>query len=310
MGAEFPPGVDSWDIGFRSEILVPLTAAGSPMGMISLMSTEPYAYDQAHVDLAQRVSDQISGAIANARLYARAMVIEDELRRSNADLEQFAYVASHDLQEPLRMVASYMQLLDRRYSDKLGQDAQDFIGFAVDGAQRMQRLIDDLLAYSRIGTRGVPFEPTDSEVAFGRAIGNLEMRIEETGADVTHGPLPPVVGDSGQLVQLFQNLVSNGIKFSGPDAPEVRVDAVPVEAGWRFSVSDNGIGIESQYSERIFELFRRLHGRDDYPGTGIGLAMCKKIVERHGGTIWVESEPGTGSTFYFTLRSVDQEAGI
>ncbi len=310
MSADFPPGVDSFDAGIRSEILVPLMAAGSPMGMISLMSTEPYVYEQAHVDLAQRVSNQISGAIANARLYARAMVIEEELRRSNADLEQFAYVASHDLQEPLRMVASYMQLLDRRYGEKLGQDAQDFIGFAVDGAQRMQRLIDDLLAYSRIGTRGVPFEPTDSEVAFNRAMGNLEVGIEETGADVTHRPLPIVIGDSGQLVQLFQNLIGNGIKFSGPDAPKVRVDAVPVEAGWQFSVDDNGIGIDSRYSERIFELFRRLHGRDEYPGTGIGLAICKKIVERHGGTIWVASEPGMGSTFYFTLQSVDQEAGI
>ena len=238
------------------------------------------------------------------------MVIEEELRRSNADLEQFAYVASHDLQEPLRMVASYMQLLDRRYGDKLGQDAQDFIGFAVDGAQRMQRLIDDLLAYSRIGIRGVPFEPTDSEVAFNRAMGNLEVSIEETGADVTHEPLPTVIGDSGQLVQLFQNLIGNGIKFSGSDVPEVRVDAVPVEAGWQFSVSDNGIGIDSQYSERIFELFRRLHGRDEYPGTGIGLAICKKIVQRHGGTISVASEPGMGSTFYFTLQSVDQKAGI
>ena len=174
----------------------------------------------------------------------------------------------------------------------------------------MQRLIDDLLAYSRIGIRGVPFEPTDSEVAFNRAMGNLEVSIEETGADVTHEPLPTVIGDSGQLVQLFQNLIGNGIKFSGSDVPEVRVDAVPVEAGWQFSVSDNGIGIDSQYSERIFELFRRLHGRDEYPGTGIGLAICKKIVQRHGGTISVASEPGMGSTFYFTLQSVDQKAGI
>ena len=309
MGAGFPPGVDSWDAGFRSEILVPLMAAGRPMGMISLMSTEPYAYDQAHVDLAQRVSAQISGAIANARLYARQVEIEDELRRSNADLEQFAYVASHDLQEPLRMVSSYMQLLRRRYADKLGDDAEDFIEFAVDGAHRMQRLIDDLLAYSRVGTRGGPLEPTDSEDAFLRALGNLEVRIEETGADVTHGPLPAVMGDSGQLVLLFQNLVSNGIKYSGQGA-KVRVVAAADDGGWRFSVTDNGIGIESQYSERIFELFRRLHGRDEYSGTGIGLAICKKVVERHGGTIWVESEPGAGSTFHFTLQPVDQEVSI
>ena len=307
MGADFPPGVDSWDAGMRSEILVPLMAAGSPMGMISLMSTEPYAYEQAHVDLAQRVSNQISGAIANAQLYARRVEIEEELRRSNADLEQFAYVASHDLQEPLRMVSSYMQLLRRRYGDKLGDDAQDFIEFAVDGAHRMQRLIDDLLAYSRIGTRGSPPEPTDSEEAFLRAITNLEVRIEETGASVAHGPLPAVMGDSGQLVLLFQNLVSNAIKYSEQEA-KVRVDAAADDAGWRFSVTDNGIGIDPQYNDRIFELFRRLHGRDEYSGTGIGLAICKKVVERHGGKIWVESEPGAGSTFYFTLKSVDQEA--
>lgn len=306
MGADFPQGVDSWDAGIRSEILVPLMAAGSPMGMISLMSTEPHAYGQAHVDLAQRVSDQISGAIANARLYARQVEIEEELRRSNADLEQFAYVASHDLQEPLRMVSSYMQLLRRRYADKLGDDAQDFIEFAVDGAQRMQRLIDDLLAYSRVGTRGSPLEPTSSEDALLRALGNLEVRIEESDSDVAHGPLPSVMGDSGQLVQLFQNLVSNAIKFSGRGA-RVRVDAAADDGGWRFSVTDDGIGLDPQYSDRIFELFRRLHGRDEYSGTGIGLAICKKIVERHGGTIWVESEPGKGSTFYFTLQSAGQE---
>ena len=307
MGAAFPPAVDSYDAGIRSMILVPLIAAGSPMGMISLMSTEPCAYEQAHVDLAQRVSDQISGAIANAQLYALRVEIEEELRRSNADLEQFAYVASHDLQEPLRMVSSYVQLLRRRYADKLGEDAQDFIEFAVDGAQRMQRLIDDLLAYSRVGTRGGPMEPADSGAALLRALGNLEARIEETGADVTHGPLPYVMGDSGQLVQLFQNLISNAIKYS-QRKPRILVEAADAEEGWRFSVADNGIGIEPQYGERIFELFRRLHGRDEYSGTGIGLAICKKIVERHGGAIWVESEPGDGSTFYFTLQSADREA--
>ncbi len=307
MGADFPPGVDSWDAGIRSEILVPMTAAGSPMGMISLMSTEPYAYEQAHVDLAQRVSNQISGAIAIARLYALRVEIEDELRRSNADLEQFAYVASHDLQEPLRMVASYMQLLRRRYADKLGDDAQDFIEFAVDGAQRMQRLIDDLLAYSRIGTRGSPLEPTDSGEALLRAIDILEPRIDDRDADVSHGRLPRVKGDSGQLVQLFQNLLSNAIKYS-QRRPRIRVEAEAVDDGWRFSVSDNGIGIESQYNDRIFELFRRLHGRDEYSGTGIGLSICKKIVERHGGAMWVESEPGDGSTFYFTLQPVEEEA--
>ncbi len=233
------------------------------------------------------------------------MEIEEELRRSNADLEQFAYVASHDLQEPLRMVSSYMQLLSRRYAEHLDEDAQDFIGFAVDGAQRMQMLIDDLLAYSRVGTKGAPLEPTDTEVALHRALSNLEVAVEEAGATVTSGSLPRVLGDTGQLVQLFQNLVGNGIKFSGEDRPRVEVEATQIEDGWQFCVRDNGIGIEPQYRQRIFQLFQRLHTRDRYPGTGIGLALCKRIVERHGGTVWVESARDKGSAFYFTLQSCD-----
>jgi len=224
-----------------------------------------------------------------------------ELRRSNAELEQFAYVASHDLQEPLRMVASYSQLLERRYRDKLDSDAEEFIEFIVDGATRMQALINDLLAFSRVGTRGKPFEPTDMADVVARAISNVQLAIEEAGAQVDVGPMPAVVGDSSQLAQLFQNLISNAIKFRGEDAPRVTITAEPAGEAVTFSLTDNGIGIDPQYAERIFLLFQRLHTKREYAGTGIGLAICKKIVERHGGRIWVEGKPGEGTTFHFTL---------
>jgi PAS domain S-box-containing protein len=231
-----------------------------------------------------------------------------ELARSNAELQQFAYVASHDLQEPLRMVASYVQLLARRYKGRLDADADDFIGFAVDGATRMQILINDLLAYSRVGTRGKPFEPTDCEAVLQRVLTNLRMMIEENRGSVTHDPLPTVMADDIQLEQLLQNLIANSLKFHGEEPLTIHVSArlnKKLNSGmtgeWIFSVSDNGIGIDPEYAERIFVIFQRLHGREQYPGTGIGLAICKKIVERHGGRIWVESQPGKGATFYFTL---------
>jgi len=230
-----------------------------------------------------------------------------ELGRSNADLQQFAYVASHDLQEPLRMVSSYTQLLARRYKGRLDADADEFIAFAVDGANRMQRLIQDLLAYSRVSTGGQQFEPTSVGIALNHALGNLVSAVKESGALITHDPLPAVMGDEKQLVQLFQNLLSNALKFSGEQPPRIHISAKPSAAGWLFSIHDNGIGIDPQYADRIFVIFQRLHTRAEYPGTGIGLAICKKIVERHGGRIWVESEPGKGATFYFTLR--DDEPG-
>jgi len=227
-----------------------------------------------------------------------------ELNRSNEELEQFANLASHDLQEPLRMVASYTALLARRYKGKLDSDADEFIAFAMDGANRMQRLIDDLLAFSRVGSKGEQLANISSEAALEEALLNLRGLIDESGALVTYDPLPTVLADETQLIQLFQNLIGNAIKYQPPGIPEIHVTAAPHGASkWLFSVRDNGIGIEPQYFERIFGMFQRLHKREEFAGTGIGLAICKKIVERHGGHISLESQPGQGSTFSFALAS-------
>ncbi len=224
-----------------------------------------------------------------------------ELERSNADLEQFASVASHDLKEPLRTVASFVQLLQRRYEGKLDAQADEFIAFAIDGASRMQKLIDDLLAFSRVGTRGGEFQSVECEKALRAALQNLTVAIQESGAGVTAEALPTVRADVTQLVSLFQNLIGNALKFHGAEPPRIHVSAQRNGAYWQLSVRDNGIGIEPRHFDRIFGIFQRLHTRQEYPGTGIGLAICKRIVERHGGKIWLESEPGKGTTFYFTL---------
>ena len=224
-----------------------------------------------------------------------------ELARSNAELEQFAYVAAHDMQEPLRMVTSYCRLLAQRYHGKLDADADDFIHFAVDGATRMQSMIQALLDYARVGTRGGEFKLTACDAALEEATANLKELIEESGATVTRDPLPTVHGDRAQLVQLFQNLIGNAMKFRGDQPVRVHVGAHREEGGWKFFVRDNGIGIASRHSEQIFKIFQRLHERGKYPGTGIGLSICKRIVERHRGRIWVESQPGKGATFSFTL---------
>jgi len=240
-----------------------------------------------------------------ARVYAFDITdrkrAEEELKRSNENLEQYAYVASHDLQEPLRILASYSQLLAKRYKDKLDQDADDFIGFITDAASRMQRLISDLLAYSRIGRKDLSLAEVDCDAVVRSAIDGLAARIESCGGQVAVAPLPVVRAHETSLTQLFQNLIGNALKFRGEDPPRIEVGAARRGREWIFSVQDNGIGIEPQYRERIFMIFQRLHTQDAYPGTGIGLAICKKIVENHGGRIWCESKPGRGSTFYFSL---------
>jgi light-regulated signal transduction histidine kinase (bacteriophytochrome) len=231
------------------------------------------------------------------------------LERSNKELEQFAYVASHDLQEPLRMVASYTQLLAKKYKDKLDAKADKYIGYAVEGSQRMQVLINNLLMLSRVNTRGVPFEPVDCNIVVETVIHGLGRIIKQKHAQIEVGSLPTIMADSGQLSQLFQNLIGNGIKFhDGDDEPIVKVDARLEEAEWIFSIKDNGIGIDPQFFDRIFIIFQRLHSRESYEGTGIGLAIAKKIVERHGGKIWIESEPGKGTTFYFSLKDRKEES--
>ncbi len=311
MEKRYPFLLASLRTGFRSTISVPLISKDQVIGGLNLRSFKPNAYTERDLKLAESIGIQIAGAIANTLLFAERKRMEvtlrektEKLARSNEDLEQFAYVASHDLQEPLRMVASYVQLLARRYEGKLDADANDFIHFAVDGAVRMRKLINDLLTYSRVGTQGKELSPTDSEAALAQSVNDLKVTIEENGALVTHDPLPTVMADRPQLGQLFQNLIGNAIKFRGNEPPRVHISASQNGSGWIFSVRDNGIGIAPEYSERIFIIFQRLHSRQEYAGTGIGLAICKKIVERHGGHIWVESEVGKGATFYFSLPAV------
>jgi chemotaxis family two-component system sensor kinase Cph1 len=232
---------------------------------------------------------------------ARLQAATTELARSNKELEQFAYVASHDLQEPLRMVSSYTQLLAQRYEGQLDEKAKKYIAYAVDGSVRMQRLINDLLTYSRISTRGQSPQPVDAHAVLGEALRNLYAAIEESGGIVTNDDLPTVRVDASQLLQVFQNLIANAVKFRGETPPHIHISAQEQGGEWLFSVRDNGIGIDPQFADRLFVIFRRLHTREEYPGTGIGLAVCKRIVERHGGRIWFESEPGKGATFFFTI---------
>jgi light-regulated signal transduction histidine kinase (bacteriophytochrome) len=233
-----------------------------------------------------------------------------ELERSNQELQQFAYVASHDLQEPLRAVAGFIRLLERRYKEKLDQDAQEFIHFAVDGAVRMQKLIDDLLAYSRVGSHTIPLEPVDCNFLLDQAISNLQVAIEESHAVITRGTLPAITCNGPQMVQLFQNLISNAIKFRGRETPRIHIAAERRGEEWLFSFRDNGIGIDPRHHDRIFKIFQRLHSRDEYAGTGIGLALCMKIVELHKGRIWMESELGKGTTVYFTLPEPGDSASM
>jgi signal transduction histidine kinase len=229
-----------------------------------------------------------------------------DLERSNAELEQFAYVASHDLQEPLRKVASFCQLLEQRYKGQLDERADQYIDFAVDGAKRMQQLINDLLAFSRVGRMGDTPEPVDLGESARRALANLDATVVESRAKVDIGPLPTVSGESSLLTALFQNLIANALKFHGEVPPEIRIRAEREDGTWTFACSDNGIGINPEYAERVFVIFQRLHAKDEYAGTGIGLAMCRKIVEHHGGRIWLDPNAGPGTTFRFTLPALEE----
>ena len=272
--------------------------------MLTQIEARDGALTQTQGELEKRIRD-LQREVAERQRAEKGLAEKTvELQRSNAELQQFAYVASHDLQEPLRMVRSYTGLLARRYQGKLDADADEFIGYAVDGARRMQSLINDLLSYSRVATPGKEFTAADCEAVLANTIASLKVAIQESGAAVCHEPLPTVSGDEVQLGQLFQNLIGNGIKYRREGPLEIHVACKPEGSHWLFSVRDNGIGIEPQYHERIFTIFQRLHAKEQYPGSGIGLAICKKIVERHGGKIWVESELGKGSTFYFTLPAV------
>ncbi|MGA2091454.1 MAG: ATP-binding protein [Endomicrobiales bacterium] len=279
--------------------------------LIGHTGTDPLSKELLNVYLAvaglagattERLSNERE--LNNHRTHLEELVKErtTELERSNKELEQFAYVASHDLQEPLRMVASFTGLLEKRYKDIFNDEAREFMCHVVDGALRMQRLINDLLAFSRVGQRNTTRDCIDCNRVFEHSITNLMSIIEETHACVTSDPLPAVNANETMLVQLFQNLIGNAIKFHKNDeVPQVHVSATRTNDEWMFSVRDNGIGIDSKYYERIFTIFQRLHTRQAYPGTGIGLAICKKIVEMYNGRIWIESQPGNGSTFYFTL---------
>jgi light-regulated signal transduction histidine kinase (bacteriophytochrome) len=287
----------------RANLVVPILMRDSLWGLlIAHQCSGPRQWTDPETEFLQQLADQIGIALSQAEQLEQAIRQREELARSNTELERFAYVASHDLQEPLRMVTSYLQLIEQLYADKLDDEAREFIQFAVDGAARMRVLIQDLLAYSRVNTRGQSFERIQLSRLLERAIANLQLSIDESGATLDLEPLPEISGDSTQMTQLFQNLISNAIKFRQPTQPlQIQIGAARQAEDWLFWVTDNGIGIESQYTERIFLIFQRLHHRADYPGTGIGLAVCKKIVERHGGRLWVESQPGQGSKFHFTI---------
>ena len=294
--------------GLRGAFALPVRMGDRVLGAIEFFGREPRHPDkwllQITVSIGNLIGQLMARRQAEAAMREAFLELESktrELTRSNEELQQFAYVASHDLQEPLRMISSYTQLLGRRYGDRLDGDAQEFMAYIVDGAARMKQLIEDLLAYSRVGTRGKEFQEVDSGASLSRAIANLRATIEQSGAVVTHDAMPPVLADGAQLAQVFQNLIGNAIKFRGEDTPRIHVHAETTDTVWVFTVKDNGIGLDTQYADRIFMMFQRLHNKTEYPGTGIGLAIVKKIVERHGGRIWVESEPSKGCTFGFTV---------
>uniref|UniRef100_A0A7D6GP42 histidine kinase n=2 Tax=Natrinema zhouii TaxID=1710539 RepID=A0A7D6GP42_9EURY len=291
----------------RSGISTIIGPADNPWGILGTHDTDSKSFTDEDVTFVQSVANVLAEAIERQQYQAELEALIVDLEESNERLEQFAYAASHDLQEPLRMVSSYLTLIERRYGDELDEDGHEFLAYAVDGADRMREMIEGLLEYSRVETRGDPFEPVDLEAVLADVRQNLQLKIEAHETEITTGELPHVEGDAGQLRQVFQNLVSNAIEYSGEGPARVHVSAERNGTEWTVSVTDNGIGIEPADQERIFEVFQRLHSREKYDGTGIGLALCERIIERHGGEIWVDSEPGAGSTFSVTLPAVDEE---
>ncbi|MFA9415369.1 ATP-binding protein [Natrinema sp. HArc-T2] len=302
------------DHDVRSGISTIIGPVDDPWGILATHDTEPKRFTDEDVSFVQSVANVLAETIERQQYRTDLEDLVVDLEESNKRLEQFAYAASHDLQEPLRMVSSYLQLIERRYGDELDDDGQEFLAFAVDGSERMREMIDGLLQYSRVETQGDPFEPVDLEAVLEDVRKNLQMKIDEHGAEITVEDLPRVEGDDGQLRQVFQNLLSNAIEYSGEQSPRVHVSAERDGTTWTVSVADNGIGIDPDEQDRIFEVFQRLHSRETHSGTGIGLALCERIIERHGGEIWVDSEPGEGATFSFTLPAVgaasDRETGV
>jgi signal transduction histidine kinase len=295
-------GMESVEILRKEGLDVPVILVSGALGeQTAVECIKQGAADYILKDHLARLPASVRRAMRETKLSREHRQSQDELARSNRDLEQFAYVASHDLQEPLRMVATYTQLLAERYRGKLDSDADKYIHYAVDGAVRMQKLVQDLLAFSRVGRHGLALENIDCNEVLQVALGNLEAAIQESGAIIERAQLPVLMADSSQLVQVFQNLIGNAIKFRGSEQPLIRVSAELSGKEWVFSVADNGIGIAAEHVESVFVVFRRLHTRTEYPGNGIGLSICKKIVEQHGGRIWIESQVGNGSTFRFTL---------
>ena len=298
-GAEHVP--EAARAGLHGVCGFPIWQGQDFFGVLELFSGSVEPRNEALVEMLSSVTTQAGLFVERVRAEEQLRQTSANLQRSNTELQQFAYVASHDLFEPLRMVTSYLQLLSHKYHDRLDQQATEFIDLAIDGARRMDALIRALLAYSRLDHKGRSFESTECDQVFNAAVANLKVAIEESGAVITRGPLPRVLADQVQLTQVFQNLIGNAIKFRGTQPPRIEVMAERADREWRFSFRDNGIGIDPKHFERIFVLFQRLHTRQEYAGTGMGLAICKKIIQRHGGNIWVESQPGRGATFIFTL---------
>ena len=299
----------SWDAD-SGVLTVRFSHGTDAVGILSIEELGCPEHGQQYCNFVMEIQSVCGLAVTNARAYQRLADAHDQIRgqatdleRSNVELEQFAYVASHDLQEPLRMVTSYVQLLAQRYHGKLDEKADKYISYAVDGATRMQQLISDLLTFSRVGKQPKPHTAVPTSEIVDQTVADLEVAIQESRGVVTRADLPTVSADRGQMGQLFGNLIRNGLKFRTDEPPRIHVDAERNGQAWVFSVRDNGIGIDTEFSERIFRAFQRLHERNKYPGTGIGLAIAKKIVERHGGRIWIESEPGKGTTFFFHSRT-------